>query len=162
MTKISDDKVVRFSYVLQEKGGDTLEHSDNKLGMVYLHGHRNILPALESELTGLAEGDTKSIELSPQQAYGEKQEGRTMRVPIKHLINAPKRFIPGMFVKINSAKGVRDATVIKAGRFNIDVDTNHPFAGKTLIFNVSINEVRDAQPEELAHGHAHGPGGHHH
>lgn len=162
MNSIGADKVVRFTYKLREKNGPALEHSDGKLGMVYLHGHRNILPSLEAALVGLQKGESKEVELTPAEAYGEKQEGRETRVPIKHLLNPPKRLMPGMFIKVNTAKGAKDATVVKAGRFNVDIDTNHPFAGKTLIFDVTIVDVRDAEAEEIAHGHAHGPGGHHH
>jgi FKBP-type peptidyl-prolyl cis-trans isomerase SlyD len=62
---------------------------------------------------------------------------------------------------VNTSSGYRRGTVVKVGRFNVDVDFNHPLAGKTLIFDVKIIEVRDATEEEIAHGHAHGPGGAH-
>ena len=68
----------------------------------------------------------------------------------------------GDHVKINTENGIKDGTVIKAGKFNIDVDTNHPYADLDLIFDVHIKEVRDAEPDELSHGHAHGIGGHQH
>jgi FKBP-type peptidyl-prolyl cis-trans isomerase SlyD len=44
----------------------------------------------------------------------------------------------------------------------ITIDANHPLAGETLTFDVKILEVRAATAEEIEHGHAHGPGGHHH
>jgi FKBP-type peptidyl-prolyl cis-trans isomerase SlyD len=52
--------------------------------------------------------------------------------------------------------------VLKAGKFNIDVDTNHPLAGKTLSFDIEIIDTRAATSEEISHGHAHGIGGHQH
>jgi len=63
---------------------------------------------------------------------------------------------------VNTTSGYRQAIVTKVGRFNVDVDFNHPLAGKTLVFDVKILDVRDATDEEIAHGHAHGPGGHEH
>jgi len=54
------------------------------------------------------------------------------------------------------------ATIVKVGKFNLDIDTNHPMAGKDLTFDVKIENVRQASADELAHGHAHGPGGHQH
>jgi len=51
---------------------------------------------------------------------------------------------------------------VKVGKFNADVDTNHPLAGRTLSFDIEVLEVRAASEEEIAHGHAHGAGGHHH
>jgi len=67
-----------------------------------------------------------------------------------------------MAVKVNTDQGMRDVVVVKVGRFNVDVDTNHPLAGKTITFDISIEDVREAEAEELAHGHVHGVGGHHH
>lgn len=58
--------------------------------------------------------------------------------------------------------GVRQVTVLKVGRFMVDVDVNHPFAGQTLTFEIEIGELRAATAEEIDHGHAHGVGGHHH
>ena len=67
-----------------------------------------------------------------------------------------------MATVVNTSHGQREVMVLKVGRFNIDVDTNHPYAGKTLTYDIEVGEVRDATAEEVAHGHAHGPGGHHH
>jgi FKBP-type peptidyl-prolyl cis-trans isomerase SlyD len=63
---------------------------------------------------------------------------------------------------IQTERGQKQATVKKAGKFNVDVDTNHPFAGKTLKFDVKVVDVREASSDEISHGHAHGVGGHHH
>jgi FKBP-type peptidyl-prolyl cis-trans isomerase SlyD len=57
---------------------------------------------------------------------------------------------------------MRPVTITKAGRHSADIDTNHPLAGQSLTFDIEVMEVRAASAEELAHGHAHGPGGHHH
>jgi FKBP-type peptidyl-prolyl cis-trans isomerase SlyD len=120
------------------------------------------MPALEKALEGKTSGDELEVTLEPKDAYGERIEGRIQRVPIKHLANIPKRIRPGMAVQVNTENGVRSATVLKAGKFNVDVDTNHPLAGKALTFKITIVDLRDATADEIAHGHAHGPGGHHH
>ena len=65
-------------------------------------------------------------------------------------------------MKVSTENGLKNAIVVKPGKFMVEVDTNHPFAGKTLVFEVRITDIRDATGEEIAHGHAHGPGGHHH
>ena len=69
---------------------------------------------------------------------------------------------PGMLVQLNTSEGLRPVTILKAGRHSADIDTNHPLAGQDLEFEIEIVEVRAATEEEIAHGHAHGPGGHHH
>ena len=87
------------------------------------------------------------------------------RIPIKHLHNHEKlknKIKVGMTVQVNTQNGPWDAVVLKVGKFNVDIDSNHPLAGKTLTFALEVVDVRDATPEELSHGHAHGVGGHHH
>jgi len=159
---IENDKVVSFTYTLQEANGDLLEASEQGIPMSYLHGHKNILLGLEKEPTGLSEGDQKKIILPPAEAYGFRRDNAEQRIPIKHLLGKPKRLQKGMLVKINGKDGTLNGRVLKVGKFNVDVDMNHPFAGKTLQFDVNINTVRDATTEEINHGHAHGIGGHQH
>jgi FKBP-type peptidyl-prolyl cis-trans isomerase SlyD len=82
-------------------------------------------------------------------------------VSIKHLI-APGKLTPGMVVGIRGGNGMRRAVLVKVGKFNADVDLNHPLAGRGLVFDIEVLSVRDATAEELAHGHVHGAGGHQH
>lgn len=160
--KVENEKVVSFFYSLKEADGEQLETSEQGIPMTYLHGYNNILAGLEDAMEGLSEGETKTIVLPPEEAYGPRKEDSTQRVPIKHLVGKPKRLQKGLLVKVNTAQGTVNGRIIKVGKFNIDVDMNHPFAGKTLQFDVEVQEIRDATPEEISHGHAHGPGGHHH
>lgn len=155
---ITKNSVVLFSYRLSEKEGKPLEEANDSAPMAYLHGHGNIIPALEEKLEGLDTGEQKTITLAPEQAYGARKDNWTQRVPIKHLASKHKRLLPGTLVKLNTEKGTVDAAVIKAGKFMVELDLNHPFAGKILIFDITINEIRDATDEEIAHG----VGGHHH
>ncbi len=158
---IEKDKVVYFHYTLTGEDGKAFETSINSHPMTYLHGHNNILPALEAEFEGKNQGDAFQVTLSPEQAYGQRNEAGVQRIPIKHLATKGK-LQKGQAVKVNTDQGMRDVTIVKVGKFNVDVDTNHPLAGMTITFDVSIEEVRDAEAEELAHGHVHGVGGHHH
>jgi FKBP-type peptidyl-prolyl cis-trans isomerase SlyD len=160
--QISQDKVVTFHYRLREEEGVELENNQDAVPLAYLHGHRNILPGLEEALDGLAADDVVTVTLPPEKAYGPRHPNATQRVPVKHLASKHKRLRPGMLVKVNTENGVKDARVLKVGKFMVDLDLNHPFAGKTLVFEIQIVDVRDATSEEIAHGHAHGEGGHHH
>ena len=163
--QISADKVVSFHYNLKDADGTLLETSHDADPTLYLHGHKSILPKLEEELEGKAVGDKVNINLTPEQGYGERREGSTQRIPIKHLQNyaaLKNKIKPGSKVVVNTQHGPWEAVVLKVGKFNVDIDSNHPLAGKTLDFEIEILEVRDATAEELAHGHAHGVGGHHH
>ncbi|QEY18067.1 peptidylprolyl isomerase [Cellvibrio sp. KY-GH-1] len=163
--QITADKVVSFHYRLSETGGTQLESSYEAEPNLYLHGHNNLLPALEAALDGKAKGDKVTVSITPEQGYGERKEGAIQRVPIKHLIDHEKiknKLKPGMKVVVNTQQGGWEAIVVKAGKFNVDIDSNHPLAGKNLDFELEVVDVRDASEEEVAHGHAHGVGGHHH
>ena len=89
---------------------------------------------------------------------GERKPDQVQRIPAKHFRDA-KHLQPGRMVSIQTRRGPVQATVIKVGRFNVDVDTNHPLAGQTLTFDVEVTDVRDASAEEISHGHVHGAGG---
>jgi len=163
--QITTDKVVSFHYELREVGGELLESSRDGEPTLYLHGHSNILVRLEEALEGKAIGEKVEVELTPEQGYGLRREGAVQRVPIKHLhdhATLKNKIKVGSKVLVNTQQGPWEAIVLKVGKFNVDIDSNHPLAGKTLNFAIEVVDVRDATAEELAHGHAHGVGGHQH
>jgi FKBP-type peptidyl-prolyl cis-trans isomerase SlyD len=104
-----------------------------------------------------AAGESFEVVVEPDQAYGPRREGFTQRVPKKHFREA--RLRPGQETIVNTSMGPRPVTVIKVGATVVDVDLNHPMAGKALQFNVEIIAVREAEPVEIEHGHVHGEGG---
>jgi len=159
--QISAKTVASFHYVLSNSEGKELETSHGGHPTSYLHGTNSIMRGLEVELQGHTTGDTLHVDLTPEQAYGLRQENLQHRVPIKHLLFKGK-LRPGMIVQLNTDKGQRSVTVVKAGRHSADIDANHPLAGQHLSFDIEITEVRAASEEEIAHGHAHGVGGHQH
>lgn len=166
---ITDDCAVAFHYKLAEVNtegdiGPWLESSSSDRPLWYLHGHANVISGLEEAMTGKQVGDKIAITLSPEQAYGERRSNSFQRVPIKHLrlTKNQSKLAPGMVVAVQTNQGVVSALVVKAGRFNVDIDTNHPFAGRTLHYEVEIVEVRAANADEIAHRHVHAPGMHHH
>lgn len=157
---IEADQVVLFHYRLSDADGRLLEDSHGGEPAAYLHGHGNIIPGLEAAMAGHAAGDSFAVTVPPEQAYGLRREDARQRIPAKHLRGIGKgRPRPGTVAWVETEHGERQVTVIKAGQFMVEVDGNHPLAGKTLSFAVEVVEVRPASPEELAHGHVHGPGG---
>ena len=155
---VADKKVVSFHYTLINAQGVELESTRDRQPMSYLHGARNIIPGLENALTGKAAGDRFQVTIEPADAYGERKPGNIQRIPAKHFRD-PRRLEPGQAVSIQTQRGPVQASVVKVGRFNVDVDANHPLAGQTLTFDVEVTAVRDATGEEISHGHVHGAGG---
>lgn len=158
---IQDNTVVQLHYDLLDENGELIESSREGEPMAYLHGASNIVPGLEKALAGKAVGDSLDVTISPEEGYGERQEDMVQRLPAKYLKHAGK-LKPGMQVPLQTEEGPRWVTVVKVGLKSVDVDANHPFAGKTLTFKVDIIDIREASDEEKNHGHAHGPGGHQH
>ena len=158
--KIEKDRVVRFHYTVSE-GGEPVETSkDRGEPLAILMGHGNIIPGLEKAMEGRTAGESFSADVASADAYGERRDGLSQRVPKKHFGN--QRLIPGQQVVLQTNFGPRAVTVEKVGMSVVDVDLNHPMAGKDLHFDVEIVDVREATPEEAEHGHVHGEGGHHH
>jgi FKBP-type peptidyl-prolyl cis-trans isomerase SlyD len=158
---IAANSVVIFHYTLRDASDKELETSRGADPSAYLHGSRNLIPGLEAAMVGKTAGDVFSATVVPEDAYGLHNPEKMQRVPAKHLVFKGK-LRPGMVAQLQTSDGLRPVTVTKAGKFTADVDTNHPLAGQTLTFDIEIIEVRPASAEELSHGHAHGPGGHHH
>jgi FKBP-type peptidyl-prolyl cis-trans isomerase SlyD len=163
--KIAKDSVVRFHYSVSERtaheqGQEPLETSKEREPLAVLIGHGNIIPGLENAMQDREAGESFGVDVAATDAYGERREGLTQRVPKKHFGN--QKLVPGQQVILQTNFGPRAVTVEKIGMSVVDVDLNHPMAGKDLHFDVEIVDVREASKEELEHGHVHGDGGHHH
>ena len=158
--KIAKDSVVRFHYSVSEPGQESLESSRDREPLAILIGHGNIIPGLEAALQDREAGESFGVDVAASEAYGERRDGLTQRVPKKHF--GAQKLEPGQQVVLQTNFGPRAVTIQKVGMSVVDVDLNHPMAGKDLHFDVEIVEVREASAEELEHGHVHGDGGHHH
>jgi FKBP-type peptidyl-prolyl cis-trans isomerase SlyD len=112
---------------------------------------------MEEGLEGKIKGDKVNLKVAPEKGYGTKDEKLTQKVPRESFGGQPVTV--GMQFQTNRGDVV---TVTHVGLDQITVDANHPLAGVELNFAVEVVDVRDATEDELAHGHVHGPGGHHH
>ena len=158
---VAADKVVLIHYTLKNDEGQVIDSSAGGQPLAYIHGHGNIIPGLERELEGKPSGEKLSVRIAPSDGYGERNPGLVQRVPKRSFGGADVK--PGMQFQAKTSSGEpRIATVTGVQGDMVMVEMNHPLAGENLHFEVEITEVRDASEEELAHGHVHGPGGHHH
>lgn len=160
--QVTKDKVVMFHYTLTDAAGHQIDSSrEGGEPLAILAGHGSLIPGVEKALEGKSAGDQFVITVPPEEGYGLRDEDRTQRVPKKYFQDGDK-LKPGMVTVLKSQQGMHQVTVIKVGATVVDIDANHPLAGKTLSFDIEITDVRDASEEEIAHGHVHGAGGHHH
>jgi len=158
--QIDQDKAVLLNYTLKDVDGTVLESSVGADPLAYLHGHQNIIVGLESELQGKSQGDNLEVTVEPARAYGEHNKDM-VQVVDRNLFEGMD-VKPGIQFQAQTGQGVQVVTVVSADEDEVTIDGNHPMAGKTLVFEVEVLEVREASAEELEHGHVHGPGGHDH
>lgn len=161
--KIAKDTVVSLRYELIDvNGGAVLEKSNDPIS--YVHGgYDGIFPTVEEALHGKNVGDTVSVKMEPDDAFGEYDHDL---VRVESRDSFPKDIEVGMQLE-GGAEDDDDEdymlyTIVEITDKEVTVDGNHPLAGKTLNFNATVTDVRAVTKEELDHGHVHGAGGHHH
>lgn len=158
---ITKEKVVAIHYTLKNNTGEVIDSSEGKDPLYYLHGFGNLIPGMEEGLEGKSQGDKLELKISPEKGYGQRDDRAVQQVPKSAFGGADVQV--GMQFQASGEEGhpiVVSVTAVDGD--SVTVDANHPLAGVELNFKVEVMDVRDASSEELAHGHVHGPGGHHH
>ena len=118
-------------------------------------------PEVKGALLGKTVGDSLKVSIAPAEGYGELNESLVEQVPAD-LFQGVDQIEIGMQFHAQTGTGMQVITVTDVQGDMVTVDGNHPLAGQTLHFDVTVKEVRAASKEELEHGHVHGAGGHHH
>ncbi|HKK18492.1 MAG TPA: peptidylprolyl isomerase [Opitutales bacterium] len=156
--QIKDGTVVSMDYALRSDEGSLIDQSQPGQPLSYLHGHKNIIPGLESALEGKSVGDEVEVRVSPEEGYGEPNPALEQVVP-KERFQGIENIEVGMQFQASTDQGPVSVRVVDVGDEDVTVDGNHPLAGKHLNFNVTVQDIRSATEEELAHGHVHQSGG---
>jgi FKBP-type peptidyl-prolyl cis-trans isomerase SlyD len=159
--KIAKDSVVTMNYTLKNDAGEVMDTSAGRDPLVYLHGVGALIPGLENELEGKMANDKVSAVIAPEDAYGARSED-LLRVVSKDGFQGEEELLEGMRVQLDTEHGPMVAVVSAITGDEVTLDMNHPLADMTLYFDVEVVDVRPATADELAHGHVHGDGGHHH
>ena len=164
--KIEAERVVSLTYDLyvKDKEGkeDLVESATEEQPLTFLYGAGQMLPKFEENLSTLSSGDPYEFRLSAEDAYGNYDEEAVANLPIEMFQGQDMPGV-GSILPLQDNHGNRfQGQVVSIAEDSVIVDLNHPMAGQELHFKGSILNVRPATPEELSHGHAHGPDGHHH
>ncbi|MGD9487305.1 MAG: peptidylprolyl isomerase [Calditrichaceae bacterium] len=159
---IKPDQVVTVHFTLKDENGTTLEVADKNQPYSFLSGRDQILPKLEEKISTMLINSKGTVELLPEDAYGEFEENAIQKAS-RSDFPEDIELQEGMNFMADMGDGKQLPFFIKEiDNDEITIDFNHPLAGKSLTFDLELVDVRDASPEELAHGHVHGAGGHHH
>jgi FKBP-type peptidyl-prolyl cis-trans isomerase SlyD len=159
--QVARDAVVLIHYTLTNEAGEVLDSSVGGEPLAYLHGGGNIVSGLEEALEGKQAGDKLQVAVPAEKGYGAHDPSMVQQVP-KRAFQGVGEVKAGMRFTAQTEAGQRQVVVTRVAGDMVTVDGNHPLAGQPLNFAVEVTEVRSATPEELAHGHVHGAGGHHH
>ena len=152
--KIANNIVAQVHYTgTLPESGEVFDSSEGRDPLKFLVGHKQMIPGFEEELMGAAKGERRTFTLDPERAYGNRIPEAVQQIP------------KGMFGDIDLEIGmtlmsdVGPFQVVAVEDETVTADFNHKLAGQTLQFSVEVVDVQEATPEELDHGHAHGPGG---
>lgn len=153
--KIQNNSVVSIHYTLTGEDGNVIDSSSGGEPLSYLHGAGNIIPGLENELAGCAEGDTKKVVVQPKDGYGESMPELIQKMPLE-MFSGIDNIEAGMQFKAQTPDGATQYVVVtQVEDDGITVDGNHMLAGQVLNFDVKVESVREATQEEIEHGHVH-------
>lgn len=146
--EIGGDTFVKMDYNVQTTDGEHVDSSDERGALEFVYGEGRILPALEKKLEGLTVGDEKTITLKPKEAYGEYDKEAVTQIP-RSKFPEDEDIKPGMeFVAQVPDQDERVVIIKDVNDKEVTIDFNHPLAGKTLKFNVFIQEVREAEKSD--------------
>lgn len=155
--QITKNKVVAIHYSLHDQDGNHLDSSEGRAPLHYLHGLGHLIPGMEEGLEGKSKGDQFQLQIAPEKGYGVRNEQLIQQVPVKAF--GGQTVEEGM--QFNTQDG-QMVTIIKVDGESVTVDANHPLAGMDLHFGIEVVDIRQATPEEIEHGHVHGPDTHQH
>ena len=152
--QIEDNKVVAIHYTLTNDEGNTLDSSEGREPLAYLQGKGNIIKGLEAALLGKQVGDKLDVVVEPEDGYGVHRPEAVQQVPVDAFAGIDN-LQPGLRLQAQTENGVIPVVVTAVDEGMVTVDANHELAGVRLHFAVSVESIRDASEEEIAHGHAH-------
>lgn len=175
---VGPDTLVTLSYVLFDERGEAVERATPEEPLEYIHGYAQIVPGLESALEGMRAGDRRSVEIPPEEAFGERDEEGVFNVDKEDFPNSASVVAGDEFLAQSPDGEPMTMRIVEVRADAFVVDTNHPLAGQRVRFEVEVSAVREASEEEIASaeaeleeqldqdhaccGHDHGDGGHAH
>lgn len=154
---------VHYKGTLPENG-DVFDSSEGREPLTFLVGHKQMIPGFEEEIMGAKVGETREFTLSAERAYGERDDTAVLEIPRAQFAQLEEEasLEVGMQLVAQMPHGPSPFTITALTEEAVTADFNHTLAGQALTFSVEIVELREASDEEISHGHAHGPDGHHH
>jgi FKBP-type peptidyl-prolyl cis-trans isomerase SlyD len=159
--QITTGTVVTIDYTLTDDQQRVIDTSEGGEPLTYLHGVGQLIAGLEKELEGKAAGAAFQATIPPEEGYGQRDDAKLAMIPLDRIDGAEDLQV-GAQLSATKDGMEQVVTVMKIENGMVTIDGNHPLAGVTLHFDVTVRGVREATPDEIDHGHVHGPGHEHH
>jgi peptidylprolyl isomerase len=141
LLKACDGDIVRVSYTLSLKDGPVFGSSTEPLPFEFMIGRGAVLPAFENAVMGMMEGETKKFTVPPEKAYGPYDDGLVYVVE-RSLLPPGTRPEVGTMLEVSTSEGdYIEGQVIAADEYTVTIDENHEFAGKELVFEISLLKI---------------------
>ncbi|MFT6269692.1 MAG: FKBP-type peptidyl-prolyl cis-trans isomerase SlyD [Alphaproteobacteria bacterium] len=154
---IADNHVITLHYAVKTQNGDLIDESKSSEPLAFIQGSHFMIAGLEDALYGKQKGEKFEITIEPEEAYGHRQDQLVQEVPANMFEGMEIEV--GMSFRATTDQGEQSVIIIDKDDNQVTVDGNHPLSGMTLMFDVSIEDVREATADEIDHGHVHGAGG---
>jgi FKBP-type peptidyl-prolyl cis-trans isomerase SlyD len=153
--QVEKNKVVAIDYTLKDDDGAVLDTSEGREPLSYIQGTGNLIPGVENALEGKSSGERVEITVPPETGYGVRDDSLMLKIE-RDKFGEIEDLKEGLRFRMETPDGPMIFTVLEVEDAEVLVDGNHPLAGMTLNFDITIQSIRDATEEELEHGHVHG------
>jgi len=165
--KMANNVVAQVHYTgTLPESGEVFDSSEGRDPLTFLVGHRQMIPGFEEEMMGAAKGERREFTLEADRAYGDRDDEAILQIPRDNFAqleeSTGETLEVGMQLVAQMPHGPAPFLIVELSEETVTADFNHALAGKALTFSVEVVDIREATEEEISHGHAHGPGGHHH
>ena len=141
--RVGPDREVTLHFALKLENGDVVDSTFDKSPATFKVGDGNLLPGFEVALYGFKAGDKRSLQIEPENAFGQPNPQNVQVMPRGQFQGM--ELSEGLLIIFNDAANAELPGVVKAfDEQQVTIDFNHPLAGKTLSFDVEIIEVRPA------------------
>lgn len=148
---VTSDVFVSLAYVLYDQDGNVAGEATADEPLSYVHGYAQIVPGLERGVDGLRAGETRTIVLDAEDAFGEPDEKGVFEIDRADLPNGGVTLAEGDEIVASDDEGDEiNMRVVEVKKDCVLVDTNHPLAGQTVRFEVTVRSVRPATEDEIA------------
>ena len=145
--KIKDSGEVFETTIEDEAKKHSLHESNIKyMPKLVSVGEGWVLKGLDDALSETTSGDKKTIEVSPDKGFGERDKGKVRMIPLRKLGEDAEKVSVGDTVEIDNKKGI--IRYIGSGR--VQVDYNHRYAGKTILYDINIKKSLDSDDDKIS------------